>query len=96
MTRKYFTFKREYYDAIRELSDTDQLEVFDAIMRLVFEGKETKPATPFAQIVFNILLPKLRAALAHADCGRLGGAPDGNVNARKNNQKTTKKQPKTT
>jgi len=93
MTRKYFTFKREYYDAILELSDTDQLEVFDAIMRLVFEGKETKPATPFAQIVFNFLLPKLRAALAHAECGRLGGAPAGNQNARKNNQKTTKKQP---
>ena len=85
-----FTFYWSFKDAIRELTDTDKLQVYEAITDFAFFGKEPGEMSAFSKLCWKLIRPHLERSRSHG--GRSQGAPIGNKNAAKNNQKTIKKQ----
>ena len=81
-----FTFYWSFKDAIRELTDTDKLQVYEAITDFAFFGKEPGEMSAFSKLCWKLIRPHLERSRSHG--GRSQGAPIGNKNAAKNNQKT--------
>ena len=78
-----------------DLSDKDKLIMYEAISDYSLDLKEPK-LTGFPKALFSLIRPILDANIQRWKNGRKGGAPVGNLNAKKqpkNNQKTTEKQP---
>ena len=86
-------FLPSFYEAVKDLPDSERLGVYDAVMRYGLFGEITE-LSPVGNALFLLMRPVIdssqrrhRAAKAN---GAKGGAPEGNQNAKK----TTEKQPK--
>jgi stalled ribosome alternative rescue factor ArfA len=91
--RDSFTFHRSYYDALKEVDMAITAQLLNAIFQYVFEEVREPQLTGVAKALWVLIEPQLKADTARYENGRKGGAPKGNQNATKNNQKTTEKQP---
>lgn len=85
-----FVFYRSFRDAIDECPENTQLELYRAMTKYVFEGVQPAFADTYARIVWKLIKPQLDANLRRrengfkgASSGKLGGAPKGNLNAKK-------------
>ena len=97
--RQVFPFYLSFEKGIQQLNDDDQLVVYRAISRYSLFGEEPK-LEGFAAMAWSFIYPILQksrkkfiSGLKGADFGKLGGAPKGNQNARKQPQKQPQKQP---
>ena len=93
--RDTFIFYRSFKESMSDLSDKDKLIMYEAISDYSLDLKEPK-LTGFPKALFSLIRPILDANIQRWKNGRKGGAPVGNLNAKKqpkNNQKTTEKQP---
>lgn len=90
--RESFVFYRSFFEAIEEVEPQDQLPIYRAIAMYALDRKEPK-LTGFAKVLWRLIKPQIDANWARFENGCKGGAPIGNKNAEKNNQKTTEKQP---
>lgn len=98
MTRDSFIFYRSFKNAVRALPIEMRLNVYEAIIDYALEGIEP-PQNGIERAIFEIVRPQIDAnnkryenGCKGAECGKRGGAPIGNQNARKqpqNNPKTT-------
>lgn len=96
MKRESFVFYKSFYDSIKELDPTDQVQIYDAIFKYQFEAEEPK-LKGICKSIFTLIIPQLEANNKRYLNGLKGGAPKGNKNATKkqpkNNLDLTKKQP---
>lgn len=93
--RDTFIFYRSFKESMSDLSDKDKLIMYEAISDYSLDLKEPK-LTGFPKALFSLIRPILDTNIQRWKNGRKGGAPIGNLNAKKqpkNNQKTTEKQP---
>lgn len=93
--RDTFIFYRSFKESMSDLSDKDKLIMYEAISDYSLDLKEPK-LTGFPKALFSLIRPILDANIQRWKNGRKGGAPIGNLNAKKqpeNNQETTEKQP---
>lgn len=95
-----FTFYKNYYEIIKHLDAEDRLEMYEAIIKYMFEDEEPKLSGLKEGIWINIKMP-LNTSKNNVINGKKGGAPKGNKNANKasnfkgkKENKTTQKQPK--
>ena len=87
--RDTFIFYRSFKDSMSDLPDKDKLLMYEAIADYSLDLKE--PAlSGFPKALFSLIRPILDANIQRWKNGRKGGAPIGNINARK----TTEKQPR--
>lgn len=105
MERKYikcdsFIFYASFFEAIKKLPESNQLELYNAIFEYGLNGIEPQ-LEGVNDAIFDLIRPQLKANRTRYENGCKGGAPVGNSNARKqpkNNQDTTEsereKQPK--
>lgn len=74
-----FTMLPSYYEAIRPLSDTDRLAMYDAIMDYVFASKEPEALSPILNGYFALLRPNIDSSVKHystsVENGKKGGRP---------------------
>lgn len=97
--RDTFIFYRSFKESMNDLSDTDKLLMYEAIADYSLDLKE--PAlSGFPKALFSLIRPILDANIQRWKNGRKGGAPIGNINAKKttekqprNNRNSTEKQP---
>ena len=101
--RESFVFYRSFYESIKGLPDGVQLALFRAVVAYGLDQLTPDftgvPQQPFVEAIFAGIRPQLDAnhkrflnGYKGKEYGRLGGAPKGNTNARKqpqNNPKTT-------
>ena len=97
--RESFVFYSSFAEALSEMPDKSRLKLYDAIVLLALHGEETE-FTGIEKAVFSLIKPQIKAnnkryenGKKGAEFGIKGGAPTGNDNAKKNNPKTTPKQP---
>lgn len=97
--RDTFIFYRSFKESMSDLSDKDKLIMYEAISDYSLDLKEPK-LTGFPKALFSLIRPILDANIQRWKNGRKGGAPIGNLNAKKttgkqprNDRKTTGKQP---
>ena len=108
MTRKNeknsFVFYDSFLSAMKHLNDAEFRECVLKIRDYALEGNEEESESPMVNIILALAKPNLEAARRRyiasvengkkgAEFGKLGGAPKGNQNARKNNPQSTLKQP---
>ena len=89
MAQEKVTFYKHWGETIKELSDSERLEVYDAIVHYAFEGSINEFSTPLAKVAFswikkdidtdNTRIAEISAKRRNA--GRMGGAPKNNQNA---------------
>ena len=94
--RKSFIFYRSFYDAVKTLPIKIQAEIYNAIADYALNGNQPTDISPIALSIFTIIQPQIDANTRRYENGCKGGAPPGNKNAKKTNQrqpKTTKTQP---
>lgn len=92
---KGFTFYKNYYELLKYLPDEQRLQLLDAILRYMFDDKETKFEGLLNGMWINLKMP-LDNSKTNIENGKKGGAPKGNSNAKKTSQKQAKNKPKTT
>ena len=92
-----FIFYRSFSEAMGELTESDQLVLYRAIVRYGLDADEPELGSPYLRMAWTLIKPQLDANWRRfengrkgASFGKLGGAPKGNRNACK---KTTPKQP---
>lgn len=95
-----FIFYASFFEAIKKLPESNQLELYNAIFEYGLNGIEPQ-LEGVNDAIFDLIRPQLKANRTRYENGCKGGAPVGNSNARrqpKNNQDTTEgereKQPK--
>lgn len=96
MKRNSFVFYASYYDAIKNLPEEQQGQMYKIIIEYVLLGKEPKKMNSIIKTCFLLTKPYLDIAIVKYENGKKGGAPKGNSNAKKqprNNQETTQIQP---
>ena len=59
MQRKQFTFYRSYRDALRKLSKTNRLALYDAIIDYGLDGEVNTPLNEQQQAFFQLMEPSL-------------------------------------
>ena len=95
LKRDSFIFYRSFYEAINDLPETNQLEIYKAICELSLNFKDVK-LNGLSKTIFKLIKPQIDANNQRFENGLKGGPPKGNQNATKkqpkNNQDTTKKQ----
>ena len=91
MNKNSFVFYRSFREAVAELPPEQRLEFYEAIIDYALDGTEPE-LTPLMKALFKLAEPVLERNNTLYENGKKGGAPKGNSNAAKNNQK----QPKTT
>lgn len=92
--RDSFIFYRSFYEGINELTTEEQAVVVLAILKYQFDEKQPEELTGVSKAIFSLIKPQLDANNKRYENGCKGGAPTKNANAKKkNNRKTTKKQP---
>lgn len=75
MEREYFIFYRSFYEAIRELPDAIQLEVFRAISEYALYGQVPDDLKPFARGMFVLMKPNIDVNTSRYENGKKGGRP---------------------
>ena len=109
MTRKNnekrsFVFYDSFLEAMKHLNDTEFRECVMRIRDYALDGTDEESDSPMVNVIMTLVKPNLEAAKRRyeisvengkkgAEYGKLGGAPKGNQNARKNNPQSTPKQP---
>lgn len=95
--REAFSFFRSFRDTVEYADESEQLELYKAIVDYGLDGIEPNIETfsRLGQMCWTAIKPNIRSGFARFLNGCCGGAPNGNQNARKqpkNNQETTEKQ----
>lgn len=97
---KAFTFYKNYYELIKHLPNKNRLELYDAIVKYMFEGEEPKLKGLNEGIWINIKMV-LDNNKKNINNGRKGGRPKENTKTQEkpknnpdNNPKETQKKPK--
>lgn len=79
-SRKYFTFYRSFYEAIKDLPNDIKLEVLTAIAEYGLYGVPPKGLKPFTKSIFALIKPNMDANLTRFESGKKGGRPKGTKN----------------
>ena len=109
MTRKNnekrsFVFYDSFLEAMKHLNDAEFRECVMKIRDYALEGVDEESSSPMVNVIMELAKPNLDSARRRymasvengkkgAEFGKLGGAPKGNQNARKNNPQSSPKQP---
>ena len=99
-----FVFYDSFLSAMKHLNDAEFRECVLRIRDYALEGNEEESESPMVNVIMALAKPNLDSAKRRymasvengkkgAEFGKLGGAPKGNQNARKNNPQSTLKQP---
>ena len=72
--RESFIFYKSFYDAISELDDTQQAEIFRAICQYSLMGEESE-LKGISKVVFTLIKPQLEANNNRYSNGKKGGRP---------------------
>ena len=96
MARESMIFYASWWKSIKELPVVVRNEVLNTIVEYGIEGVMTSEQGQMTKAIMALIKPQIDANNVRWENGCRGGAPVGNQNARKNNQETTEKQPKTT
>lgn len=68
-------FYDSFYTAIKNLSDEDRLQIYDAIIGFAVEGKEPEKLNSIPQMIYTIAKPMMEANIERKKNGSLGGRP---------------------
>ncbi|MBQ5692807.1 MAG: hypothetical protein IIV72_05095 [Alistipes sp.] len=99
-----FVFYDSFLSAMKHLNDAEFRECVLKIRDYALEGIDEESESPMVNVIMAMAKPNLDSARKRyiasvengkkgAEFGKLGGAPKGNQNARKNNPQSTPKQP---
>ncbi len=99
-----FVFYDSFLSAMKHLNDAEFRECVMRIRDYALESIDEESQSPYVNIILAMAKPNLDSARRRymasiengkkgAEYGKLGGAPKGNQNARKNNPQSTPKQP---
>lgn len=102
--KKSFVMYDSFLEAMKHLNDAEFRECVMKIRDYALESIDKESASPYVNIIIAMAKPNLDAAKRRyevsvengkkgAEFGKLGGAPKGNQNARKNNPQSIPKQP---
>ena len=102
--KKSFVMYDSFLSAMKHLNDAEFRECVLRIRDYALEGIDEESQSPYVNIILAMAKPNLDSARRRymasvengkkgAEFGKLGGAPKGNQNARKNNPQSTPKQP---
>ena len=102
--KKSFVFYDSFLSAMKHLNDAEFRECVLKIRDYALEGIDEESESPMVNVIMELAKPNLDSARRRymasvengkkgAEFGKLGGAPKGNQNARKNNPQSTPKQP---
>ena len=102
--KKSFVFYDSFLSAMKHLNDAEFRECVMKIRDYALEGIDEESESPMVNVIMAMAKPNLDSARKRyiasvengkkgAEFGKLGGAPKGNQNARKNNPQSTPKQP---
>jgi hypothetical protein len=98
--RESFIFYRSFFEAVVDLPRDVRGEVLTAIIEYGLNGETNSQLKPIAKGMLTLIKPQIDANQVRyengckgGDFGKLGGAPKGNQNARKNKEETNPKQP---
>jgi len=79
-----FVFYRSFYEAIKELPDSDRLAMYDAICEYALEHENTA-GTPVSRGMMALIIPQLEANFKRRVNGMQGGRPKSDTKAKPNN-----------
>ena len=99
-----FVFYDSFLSAMKHLNDAEFRECVLKIRDYALEGVDEESSSPMVNVIMAMAKPNLDSARRRymasvengkkgAEFGKLGGAPKGNQNARKNNPQSTPKRP---
>lgn len=102
--KRSFVMYDSFLEAMKHLNDAEFRECVLRIRDYALEGIDEESQSPYVNIILAMAKPNLDSARRRymasvengkkgAEFGKLGGAPKGNQNARKNNPQSTPKQP---
>ena len=102
--KRSFVFYDSFLSAMKHLNDAEFRECVMKIRDYALEGVDEESSSPMVNVIMALAKPNLDSARRRymasvengkkgAEFGKLGGAPKGNQNARKNNPQSTPKQP---
>ena len=102
--KKSFVFYDSFLSAMKHLNDAEFRECVLKIRDYALDGVDEESSSPMVNVIMELAKPNLDSARRRymasvengkkgAEFGKLGGAPKGNQNARKNNPQSTPKQP---
>ena len=102
--KRSFVMYDSFLEAMKHLNDAEFRECVLRIRDYALEGNEEESESPMVNVIMALAKPNLDSAKRRymasvengkkgAEFGKLGGAPKGNQNARKNNPQSTPKQP---
>lgn len=88
--RKSFIFRKEWRDALKDLSAKERLSIYEAIIDYGITGI-ANDLSPVGEVAFSIIRGTIDGDIKHqqeiarkrSECGKKGGAPKSNSNARK-------------
>lgn len=91
-TKDSFVFYRSFSDAMAELTESDQLELYRAIVGYGLDADMPEFGSPYLRMAWMLIKPQLDANWRKYKNGCKGGAPKGsrnNPNGRKGNKPRT-------
>ena len=102
--KRSFVFYDSFLEAMKHLNDAEFRECVLKIRDYALEGVDEESSSPMVNVIMAMAKPNLDSAKRRymasvengkkgAEYGKLGGAPKGNQNARKNNSQSTPKRP---
>ena len=102
--KRSFVFYDSFLEAMKHLNDAEFRECVLKIRDYALEGVDEESSSPMVNVIMAMAKPNLDSAKRRymasvengkkgAEYGKLGGAPKGNQNARKNNPQSTPKRP---
>ena len=102
--KRSFVMYDSFLEAMKHLSDAEFRECVLKIRDYALEGVDEESSSPMVNVIMAMAKPNLDSAKRRymasvengkkgAEYGKLGGAPKGNQNARKNNPQSTPKRP---
>ncbi len=102
--KRSFVFYDSFLSAMKHLNDAEFRECVLKIRDYALEGVDEESSSPMVNVIMAMAKPNLDSAKRRymasvengkkgAEYGKLGGAPKGNQNARKNNPQSTPKRP---
>ena len=90
--RNSFVFYRSFSEAMQELTESDQLVLYRAIVGYGLDGQEASFESSYLRMAWKLIKPQLDANWRRYENGCKGGAPVGNRNnpsGRRGNQPRT-------
>ena len=102
--KRSFVFYDSFLSAMKHLNDAEFRECVLKIRDYALDGVDEESSSPMVNVIMALAKPNLDSARRRymasvengkkgAEYGKLGGAPKGNQNARKNNPQSTPTQP---